>query len=89
VPERINVRVARKDPDFQRVKGFIEAAWISFHALSRWSVVVSCILRRKFAAAQSGLRPRSFGEDARLPSRLLLQTHRGLHSAPPILSLNQ
>jgi len=49
----------------------------------------SCIMSPKFAAAQSGLRPRSFGEDARLPSRLLLQTHRGLHSAPPILSLNQ
>ncbi len=43
------------------------------------------MMRAKFAAAQSGLRP----EDHRLSSpAALLQTHRGLHFAPPI-KLNQ
>ena len=59
----------------------------------------SCTMRAKFAAAQSGLRPRLFedgdillfrDEKGMSPfPRLLLQTHRGLHFAPPILSLNQ
>jgi hypothetical protein len=53
-------------------------------------------MRRKFAAAQSGLRRGKEGTFSFSPFQrekenvpFSLQTYRGLHSAPPILSLNQ